>query len=62
MILAVDINIVSLIYILQDDRTKGCKCPPGFRGDGVNSCEGLTFSGFSIDVNISNTSIASHQF
>ncbi|KAL0450901.1 UNVERIFIED_CONTAM: Vacuolar-sorting receptor 2 [Sesamum latifolium] len=24
-----------------DDRTKGCKCPPGFRGDGVNSCEDI---------------------
>ncbi|KAK7277077.1 hypothetical protein RIF29_18227 [Crotalaria pallida] len=22
-----------------DDHTKGCKCPPGFRGDGVHSCE-----------------------
>ncbi|KAJ0574141.1 putative EGF-like calcium-binding domain, Thioredoxin-like superfamily [Helianthus annuus] len=22
-----------------DDHTKGCKCPPGFKGDGVNSCE-----------------------
>ncbi|ESW06551.1 hypothetical protein PHAVU_010G057200 [Phaseolus vulgaris] len=22
-----------------DDHTKGCKCPPGFRGDGVNSCK-----------------------
>lgn len=22
-----------------DDNTKGCKCPPGFKGDGVNSCE-----------------------
>ncbi|KAJ7950128.1 vacuolar sorting receptor-like 1 [Quillaja saponaria] len=22
-----------------DDHTKGCKCPPGFRGDGVNTCE-----------------------
>ncbi|KAK4418830.1 Vacuolar-sorting receptor 1 [Sesamum alatum] len=24
-----------------DDHTKGCKCPPGFRGDGVNSCEDI---------------------
>ncbi|KAK6126002.1 hypothetical protein DH2020_040310 [Rehmannia glutinosa] len=24
----------------QDDHRKGCKCPPGFRGDGVNGCEG----------------------
>ncbi|XP_054785284.1 vacuolar-sorting receptor 1-like isoform X2 [Prosopis cineraria] len=24
-----------------DDRTKGCKCPPGFRGDGVRSCEDI---------------------
>ncbi|KAJ6803544.1 vacuolar-sorting receptor 1-like [Iris pallida] len=22
-----------------DDHSKGCKCPPGFKGDGVNSCE-----------------------
>ncbi|KAK7382880.1 hypothetical protein VNO80_02022 [Phaseolus coccineus] len=22
-----------------DDHTKGCKCPPGFKGDGVNSCK-----------------------
>lgn len=22
-----------------DDKTKGCKCPPGFKGDGINSCE-----------------------
>ena len=31
-----------LVYYLtvQDDHTKGCKCPPGFKGDGVNSCEG----------------------
>ncbi|KAL3839941.1 hypothetical protein ACJIZ3_024532 [Penstemon smallii] len=24
-----------------DEHTKGCKCPPGFRGDGVNSCEDI---------------------
>ncbi|KAM7526594.1 hypothetical protein LguiA_016496 [Lonicera macranthoides] len=24
-----------------DDHTKGCKCPPGFRGDGVNNCEDI---------------------
>ncbi|KAL8206025.1 hypothetical protein R6Q57_009576 [Mikania cordata] len=24
-----------------DDHTKGCKCPPGFKGDGVNSCEDI---------------------
>ncbi|KAL1329514.1 hypothetical protein HN51_046633 [Arachis hypogaea] len=24
-----------------DDHTKGCKCPPGFRGDGVHSCEDI---------------------
>ncbi|GFY82438.1 vacuolar sorting receptor homolog 1 [Actinidia rufa] len=23
-----------------DDHSKGCKCPPGFKGDGVNTCEG----------------------
>ncbi|XP_022874138.1 vacuolar-sorting receptor 1-like isoform X2 [Olea europaea var. sylvestris] len=23
-----------------DDHTKGCKCPPGFKGDGVKNCEG----------------------
>ncbi|KAJ6407658.1 hypothetical protein OIU84_011030 [Salix udensis] len=22
-----------------EDRSQGCKCPPGFKGDGVNSCE-----------------------
>ncbi|KAM7467900.1 hypothetical protein LguiB_015462 [Lonicera macranthoides] len=22
-----------------DDQIKGCKCPPGFKGDGVNTCE-----------------------
>ncbi|CAH9089037.1 unnamed protein product [Cuscuta epithymum] len=22
-----------------DDKTSGCKCPPGFKGDGINSCE-----------------------
>ncbi|KAL8517033.1 hypothetical protein ACS0TY_015316 [Phlomoides rotata] len=24
-----------------DDHTKGCKCPPGFRGDGVHHCEDI---------------------
>ncbi|XP_059668144.1 vacuolar-sorting receptor 1-like [Cornus florida] len=24
-----------------DDHSKGCKCPPGFKGDGVNSCEDI---------------------
>ncbi|CAN4081523.1 unnamed protein product [Withania somnifera] len=24
-----------------DDHTKGCKCPPGFKGDGVNVCEDI---------------------
>ncbi|KAL8102048.1 hypothetical protein AgCh_026800 [Apium graveolens] len=24
-----------------DDHTKGCKCPPGFKGDGVNNCEDI---------------------
>jgi hypothetical protein len=24
----------------QEDHSQGCKCPPGFKGDGVNSCEG----------------------
>ncbi|XP_024019549.1 vacuolar-sorting receptor 1 isoform X2 [Morus notabilis] len=24
-----------------DDHTKGCNCPPGFKGDGVNSCEDI---------------------
>ncbi|KAG8499216.1 hypothetical protein CXB51_005649 [Gossypium anomalum] len=23
-----------------DDHSHGCKCPPGFKGDGVNGCEG----------------------
>jgi len=26
---------------MQDDYKKGCTCPPGFRGDGVQSCEGI---------------------
>ncbi|KAL7584500.1 vacuolar-sorting receptor 2 [Lactuca sativa] len=24
-----------------DDHTEGCKCPPGFRGDGVKNCEDI---------------------
>ncbi|XP_042045797.1 vacuolar-sorting receptor 1-like [Salvia splendens] len=24
-----------------DDHTKGCKCPPGFKGDGVDHCEDI---------------------
>ncbi|XP_057477155.1 vacuolar-sorting receptor 1-like [Actinidia eriantha] len=24
-----------------DDHSKGCKCPPGFKGDGVNTCEDI---------------------
>uniref|UniRef100_A0A1D1Y6P4 Vacuolar-sorting receptor 2 n=2 Tax=Anthurium amnicola TaxID=1678845 RepID=A0A1D1Y6P4_9ARAE len=24
-----------------ENESKGCKCPPGFRGDGVNSCEDI---------------------
>ncbi|KAL1360117.1 hypothetical protein HN51_005466 [Arachis hypogaea] len=24
-----------------DDHTKGCKCPPGFKGDGINKCEDI---------------------
>lgn len=24
-----------------DDHTKGCKCPPGFKGDGVDKCEDI---------------------
>ncbi|KAK9289464.1 hypothetical protein L1049_007619 [Liquidambar formosana] len=26
-------------YSACDDHSKGCKCPPGFKGDGVNTCE-----------------------
>ncbi|XP_022721878.1 vacuolar-sorting receptor 1-like isoform X2 [Durio zibethinus] len=26
-----------------DDHSHGCKCPPGFKGDGVNSCKGKDF-------------------
>lgn len=33
------LNVLSLSC--QDDHTKGCKCPPGFKGDGVNLCEGI---------------------
>jgi hypothetical protein len=25
----------------SNEESKGCKCPPGFRGDGVNSCEDI---------------------
>lgn len=28
------------IGIFQDDHSKGCNCPLGFKGDGVNHCEG----------------------
>ena len=38
--------------IMQDGHTKGCKCPPGFRGDGANSCEGTLTS--KICLNCSN--------
>lgn len=31
---------------MQDDYRKGCTCPPGFRGDGVQSCEGTCHSKF----------------
>ncbi|KAL8262277.1 hypothetical protein R6Q59_026326 [Mikania micrantha] len=24
-----------------DNRTKGCKCPPGFKGDGIKTCEDI---------------------
>ncbi|KAI3788596.1 hypothetical protein L2E82_01367 [Cichorium intybus] len=24
-----------------DDHTEGCECPPGFKGDGINSCEDI---------------------
>ncbi|KAI8559521.1 hypothetical protein RHMOL_Rhmol04G0179900 [Rhododendron molle] len=30
----------SRYFASRDDHSKGCKCPPGFRGDGVNTCEG----------------------
>jgi hypothetical protein len=26
---------------LQNEQAKGCKCPPGFKGDGIHSCEGI---------------------
>uniref|UniRef100_A0A0A0L9P6 EGF-like calcium-binding domain-containing protein n=1 Tax=Cucumis sativus TaxID=3659 RepID=A0A0A0L9P6_CUCSA len=26
-------------FLYIDDHTKGCKCPPGFKGDGVRKCE-----------------------
>ncbi|CAH8334488.1 unnamed protein product [Eruca vesicaria subsp. sativa] len=27
----------------RDDHSKGCKCPPGFKGDGLKNCEGIFF-------------------
>ena len=27
--------------ILQNEVSEGCKCPAGFKGDGVKSCEGI---------------------
>jgi hypothetical protein len=29
-----------LIFQMQND---GCKCPAGFRGDGIKTCEGMSF-------------------
>lgn len=26
---------------MQDDGNVKCSCPPGFKGDGVKSCEGM---------------------
>ena len=44
------IHIISLIFIYklllmnnQDSMSTGCKCPPGFKGDGL-TCEGKGFS------------------
>ena len=33
------------LMVVQDDHTKGCTCPPGFKGDGVNNCEGAYLYG-----------------
>ena len=27
-------------FMIKDEYTVGCKCPPGFKGDGINNCEG----------------------
>jgi len=47
-----DIYFLISYMIMQDGHTKGCKCPPGFRGDGANSCEGTLTS--KICLNCSN--------
>jgi hypothetical protein len=33
-------NLSESLMIEQDD-SKGCECPPGFKGDGVHTCEGI---------------------
>lgn len=27
--------------MIEQDDSKDCKCPPGFKGDGVNTCDGI---------------------
>lgn len=39
--------MLTTLIIFQDDRTKGCVCPPGFKGDGVSNCEGTFFVSYS---------------
>jgi hypothetical protein len=34
--------------ILQNEESEGCKCPAGFKGDGVKRCEGDTGNSFII--------------
>ena len=34
-------SVKSKCGILQNEESEGCKCPAGFKGDGVKSCEGI---------------------
>lgn len=34
-------QIITLTILKQDNGNVKCSCPPGFKGDGVKSCEGM---------------------
>ncbi|KAI7998426.1 CDK5RAP3-like protein, partial [Camellia lanceoleosa] len=38
-------------FVCIDNHTKGCKCPPGFEGDGVHTCEESTQQQQHVDQN-----------
>lgn len=38
--MTVSVSFFFFSCLSQDDHTKGCYCPPGFKGDGVTHCEG----------------------